>query len=266
MATKAVVIGHPAFWQKVHDTYPKFFEVAQRLTDSLNDLTSRAHPSPEPFQRVILNLGILTGISTWELVTLASNGFGLGAMKIARTVMETAINAEYIRRFPAECDDYLNWHWVEQYKLLAYVREHSKELLPTLSAEEIKNVETEFLAVRHRFEKPNGDTRGSWCRLDLGTRATKTDFAEAFRLINPISSQLIHGTFGGLSRHYDLSNDDHRIAIPPSFEYCAEALIGAHMCLLKMVETLAGTFDSTPCNPIEQLVKDFSYAWEKPAA
>jgi hypothetical protein len=113
---------------KVHKAFPKF-EVVTRLTDSLNDLTGRAHPNPESYQRVILNLGILNAVSMFELVTLAGNGFGLGAMKIARTVMETAINAEYLRRFPAECALYLNWHWIEQYKLLTYVREHTAELL-----------------------------------------------------------------------------------------------------------------------------------------
>src|ERR1700684_258301 len=95
-----VVFGHPEYWREVHDAFPKFFEVVPRVTDSLNDLTGRAYPKPEPYHRVILNLGILNGISMFELVTLAANGCGLGAMKIARTVMEIAISAEYLRRSP----------------------------------------------------------------------------------------------------------------------------------------------------------------------
>lgn len=258
-----VVFGYPEYGVEVHKAFPKFFEVIPRLTDSLNDLTGRAHPNPEPYHRVILNLGILTAVSMFELVTLAGNGFGLGAMKIARTVMETAINAEYLRRFPAECDLYLNWHWIEQCKLLTYVREHAAELLPELSPVEIERVEREFAQVRAQYEKPNGDLRGSWCSLDLGARAAKTDFTEAFRLINPISSQLIHGTFGGLAKHFDLTADEHRISIPPSMEYCAEALVGGHMCMLANVGTLADAFNRVPCNPIPKLVEDFHYAWDK---
>lgn len=258
-----VVFGYPEYGQQVHARFPKFFEVAPRLTDSLNDLTSRAHPNPEPYHRVILNLGILTAISMVELVTLSGNGFGIGAMKIARTVMETAINAEYLRRFPAECDLYLNWHWVEQYKLLVYVREHAPELLPHLPAAEMERVEREFPVVRAQYEKPNHELRGSWCSLDLGARAVRTGFAEAFRLINPISSQLIHGTFGGLARHFDLTADEHRISLPPTMEFCAEALSGGHMCVLKTVETLALTFNWIPCNPVERLVEDYVYAWNR---
>ncbi len=118
-----------------------------------------------------------------------------------------------------------------------------------------ERVEREFAQVRPHG-KPNGDLRGSWCSLDLGARAAKTDFTEAFRLINPISSQLIHGTFGGLAMHFDLTADEHRIFIPPSMEYCAEALVGGHMCMLANVGTLADTFNWVPCNPIPKLVKD----------
>ncbi len=262
-----VVFGHPEYWQQVHDAFLRFFEVAPRFTDSLNDLTGRAHPNPEPVHRVILNLGILTAISMFELVTLAGNGFGIGAMKIARTVMETAINAEYLRRFPGECELYLNWHWVEQHKLLTYVREYAPELLRNLSVAETERVEREYPRVRAQYENARGEIRGSWCNLDLGARAVRTGFADAFRLINPISSQLIHGTFGGLAKHFDLTADDHRISIPPSMEFCAEALSGGHMCTEAIVGTLADTFGWVPCNPIERLAEDLHYAWgERPHA
>lgn len=262
-AQKVPVFGNPDFWQKVHVAFPKFFEVCPRVTAALNDLTSREHASPEPYQRVILNLGILTGISVWELVTLVANGFDLGAMKIARTVMETAINAEYLRQFPAECDLYLKWHWVEQKKLLNYVRENAQELLPELTQDKIERVEKEFAAIRPDFENQNRDLRGSWCKLDLGARAAKTGYAGLYKVVNPISSELIHGTFGGLARHFDRGVDEHRIDIPPSMEYCPQALLAGHTCIVKMVETLANTFNWVPCIPIEKLVEDFYYTWGK---
>ena len=46
----------------------------------------------------------------------AGNGLGQGAMKIVRTLMETVINAEYLRQYPNELDDYINWSWVEKEK------------------------------------------------------------------------------------------------------------------------------------------------------
>jgi len=89
-----IIFGQPDFSNRVEAAFPRLFEVLPRVTESLNDLTSRPCADPEPYQRMILNLGLLTGLSVKELMTLAGHGFGMGAMKLARTVMETAINAE----------------------------------------------------------------------------------------------------------------------------------------------------------------------------
>src|SRR5713226_7723695 len=144
----ALIFGKPEFAKHVQEEFPKVFEVLPRVTASVNDLTSRACPEAEPHQRMIVNLGLLAGVSMFELVTLAGNGFGQGAMKIARTVMETAINAEYLRQVPTEFDSYMNWYWVEKYKDLTYVKAHMPELLPSITQEAIATIEKEFQAVR----------------------------------------------------------------------------------------------------------------------
>src|SRR5438874_11404 len=72
MATNPqVIFGTPEFAKVIQAKFPRLFEVLPRLTAALNDLTGRACDSPEPHQRVILNLGLLAGISMVELVTLA---------------------------------------------------------------------------------------------------------------------------------------------------------------------------------------------------
>jgi hypothetical protein len=210
---------------------------------------------------MIVNLGLLTGLSMKELVTLAGHGFGMGAMKLARTVMENTINAEYLRQYPTEFELYLNWHWVEQHKLLTYVRENIPHLLASISTEAMETIDKEFAAVRVSYTNRNGDIRNSWCASNLAQRAAKTVFAETCRLINPLSSAFIHGTFGGLSRHFDLSKDEDRISIEPSLKYCQEALSGGHWCLCAMVATLAQTFNSEPVHSVERLKEDFHYAW-----
>jgi hypothetical protein len=79
--------------------------------------------------------------------------------------------------------------------------------------------------------------------------------------MNSLSSAFIHGTIGGLSRHFDTSEDRDRIAIPPSLKYCDLALISGHHLSCFMVETLARTFGREPQYPIARLRADFQEAW-----
>jgi hypothetical protein len=159
------VFGRPEFAKTIQAEFPRLFEVLPRASAALNDLTGRGCENPQPHQRVVLNLGLLAGISMVELVTLAGNGLGQGAMKICRTLMETAVNAEYLRLNPGELDDYLNWSWVEKNKELNFIKESLPQLLPVIARETIDKIENEFRAVHHRYEKQNGDLRSSWCRL-----------------------------------------------------------------------------------------------------
>jgi hypothetical protein len=263
-ATK-LVFGYPEFAAVVQAEFPKLFEVLPRLTETLNDLTSRACEKPEMHQRVILNLGLLAGTSMVELVTLAGNGLGQGAMKIARTLMETVVNAEYLRQRPNQLDSYLKWSWVEKKKDLDYVRENLPYLLPEIGEKAVETVETEFLAARHLFESPRGSLRSTWCSLNLAERATLVGFAEVYRRLNPLSSGFIHGTIGGLTRHFDMSKDPDRIELPPSLRYCSLSLLVGHNCMRFMVETLARTFGWEPVHPIAKLVADYDYAWPPPS-
>src|SRR5260370_646223 len=173
MASPALIFGHPEFAKDIQAEFPKLFEVLPRLTAALNDLTGRACENPEVVQRVILNLGLLAEISMLELVTLAGNGLGQGAMKIARTLMETVTNAEYLRQCPAELDSYLKWSWVEKKKELNYVRDNLPGLLPEITQEAINTIEEEYAAAAPLFANANGDYPQSWCSLNLAEPATK---------------------------------------------------------------------------------------------
>lgn len=259
-----VIFGDPEFAKNVHAAFPRLFEVLPRLQAALNDLTSRECERPEPHQRVILNLGLLAGVSMIELVTLAGNGLGQGAMKIARTLMETVVNAEYLRQTPTELDAYLGWAWIEKNKDLRYLRENLPHLLPQLTQNDMETVERKFRAVRHLFEDNNGRIRPSWCSLNLADRATRVGLAEMYDRLNRLSSGFIHGTIGGLTRHFDLGEDRDRIAVPPSLKYCDLALISGHHFTCFIVETLAKTFGWEPVHSIASLIADFHYAWPQP--
>ena len=58
---------------------------------------------------------MLAGLSLTEVVSLV-NGLGHGAMRIVRSLLETAINMEYFRLRPDEFQNYKEWYHVERFK------------------------------------------------------------------------------------------------------------------------------------------------------
>lgn len=261
----AVTLGYPEFWPKAYAEFERFFVAVLRLQDALNGLTSAARDPIEPYQRVILNLGLLSGVSMIEVVTLAGNGLGHGAMKIVRGMLEYGINAEYLRRNPETCDDYMLWHWVEQWKLAQYLKDNAPNMYAELDATAVARTEEEYHAceARFRLNPDRAKLRGDWCSLNLADRATRTDFQEAYKLVYPLGSKLMHGTMGALGMHFKPEEDEDRIAIPPSLEWCGHALIGGHLCVLRMVDTLRQTFNDEPQPSFDELASDFAGAWNK---
>ncbi len=82
-----VEFGYPEYGVEVHKAFPKF-EVVTRLTDSLNDLTGRAHPNPESQNESYYSELKILNAATRLNLSPGWQWFCLGAMKIARTVMK----------------------------------------------------------------------------------------------------------------------------------------------------------------------------------
>lgn len=262
-AVLRIEFGHPEFWKTVHDVCPRFFEVHPRLKASFNSVATKPRTFKERDQKIVFNLCLLAGVAMEELVTLAGNGLGVGAMKIARNLLELSINAEYLRMNPAAVDDFVDWFWVEQHKWLMYAQQHDKDLLKQFTPEAIARTQQEFARVRPRFEKSHNLTeiRGSWCAVDLATRAVQTHLEVPYRLINPFGSQFLHGSAGAMLNHFDLSVSHQQIAPPPSLKWCHQALCGGHCCLAMVIHTLEVMFNEEATPSSDEVAKDFQYAW-----
>ena len=260
--TKHIEFGHPEFWTTVYNDCPQFFEVHPRLARSFSSLADQPPANLSRDHKVVFHLCLMAGVAMEELVTLAGNGLGVGAMKIARNILELSINAEYLRMHPTSVDDFVDWFWVEQHKWLAYAQEHDGELLKTYSDKVVADTKREFARVRSRFQKPNNprQIRGSWCAIDLGARAIQTPMEVPYRLIYPFGSQFLHGTPSSVLNHFEI-NRSKRIAPAPSLKWCRQALCGGHCCLIGAIHTLEVAFDHESVPSADELVKDFGTAW-----
>jgi hypothetical protein len=257
--------GHRDFWPVVEAKYPKFFEVGPKALTGLHSIVDREYPKPEPYQRAVLNLSMLAGVAVSEIAILTVNGMGHGAMRELRSLLEISINAEYLRLWPAEFEDYKEWYWVERFKEQEYLRVYAKPIYDQIDPKVVGQVDQNITRVRPRFERTKFDgtkeLRSSWCRLNLADRSVATGDVETYRLINPMASSFVHETMYGLARHFDATKDIDRVEIPPTLDYSAEALSGAHHCIVRVVNTVSQTFN-VPSDPtVANLEKDWHYAW-----
>ncbi|SRR5258708_5400297 len=259
---KEIVIGWPDFWLDVQGTYPRFFEVAHKLSPALHSVVDRAYPSLEAYKRAILNLSMLAGITMTEVITLAANGLGQGAMKCTRTLLETSINTEYLRLNPTEFDDYKEWFWVERFKHMDFMRKNSPDTFKYFDPAVVADAEQNMDRVRPRFLRKDGRLRQTWCTRDLAERSVMTGHYEIYRMVNADASGFIHGSMHALLRYFDAKKDVDRIDVPPSLKWTAQSLGTSHHCMARVIETATKTFD-VPSDPsIEEVTKDFQWAWE----
>jgi hypothetical protein len=204
------------------------------VLDAANSVVFCGYEKTDAREKVIINLGIFAITSLSEITTLVGNGLGHGAMKIARSMLEITINAEFLRQFPEHVNDYIDYWFVERYKLLQYVRSFGLDSLALYPKELQDEIDKDFQSVKQRFEivSPGKEPRlrAGWCSMDLDARAAKTGFQREYKLIYPMGNKLLHGTIGGMSMHADKSVDSARIATPPSLRNCKLALGGGHRC------------------------------------
>lgn len=252
-----ITVGFPEFHETVVQSHPLFFETIPALQKVLNELTlGEAHGSIPAEHHLILNLGILAGVSMMEIVLLAVNGFGPGAMKATRSLLEAAITAEYLRLHPGHYEDFTEFYHVEKFKEIAFLKEYLPDAYASLEPELVQSIEAEMNRVRDHF-----GNRHSWCKHNLAEQAKQSDYLHSYRLVQPIGSGFVHVGPYGMQRRFD-KEDQFRIDVPPSLNWVEQSLVSGHVLGLGMVRTLIRCFHpEMEATVFVELENDYRKAW-----
>lgn len=245
------------------------FARASRVQEAVVSVTDRAYIALEPNQYIMLNILMLQAVGMVEALTLIGNGMGHGAMKIVRSMVENAINTEFIRRFPLEGEKYKEWYWVETHKLYQHLRETSPEALKQIPqekiAEDFANYERVKGLFRYTAEGKNGVKRTikqeSWSRHNLYERAKLTDKLQTYTTVMPFANQILHGSVSGLISHMENERTGGRISNPPNHNWGGEALIAAHTALLETLQSTSEALDVMPSPAMSILKADHDAIW-----
>jgi hypothetical protein len=186
-----------------------------------------------------------------EVFLLSANGYGMGAIKLLRTLYEHAVTLYYLREHPDELDNFYDYSYVTEHKLLKPIREtYGCQAFENTSIRE-SEVEERFSRVKERFMiadcKKCGTKRlnYTWNKLDLVSMAKQA---------GPLGALILHGYYGPLTQaHSHVATltsrltvlEDGGISFVPDAQRneADAALFTAHEIILCVLEVQKTQFD-----------------------
>ena len=122
LMTEGLIFGYPDEWRDFEQRNRSFLECLPKLKEALDIAFVRNANVSTAADRAILFLGRLCIEDFMELLCLAANGYGVGAMKLLRGLYERAVTASYLAMYPDEAQNFLDFRFISKYKALqAYV-------------------------------------------------------------------------------------------------------------------------------------------------
>lgn len=253
-ARSEVEFGFPDFAATVFAEHGPALRLAYEHSQLANKMIATL-PKEMSGDQVVMNMLIRMTTTGWiELLILIGHGAGLGAMKIARGMFETAVTAEYLRRMPEEIEDYVEYGHVLDFRRIKLFPE-------AVSAEKAREIENEYNRVKPRFEK-DGRVRGQWNKHSIFDMAENVEREQQYKIPYSLAASIHHGNFEGMIAHLSGDETELNIESPPSLAWVKQALVSGHVYLLQALNTLNTFFDLG--FDLNAAGEEFEKVWRKP--
>jgi hypothetical protein len=173
-----LVFGYPEEWRAFQDRNRRFLEKFPTLKEALDTAYVRQTTVSTSADKAILFLGRLCIEDFMELLCLAANGYGIGAMKLLRGLYERAVTASYLALHPEDAQAFLEFRFISRHKALqAYLGGGTTDVRWKKRALEVAE---DYEKVRERFRvtdcKKCATTKvnHTWSALDFASMAKST--------------------------------------------------------------------------------------------
>lgn len=252
-----ITFGFPEEWDAFSGRNQKFLELFPRLQAAFDKHLIRTAADTTAPDRIILLLGRLCLEDFMEVMLLAGNGYGVGALKIVRGLYERAVTIAYLVENPDQTDDFLDYARVEQFKAVsAWVETNPKD---ARGQKRMASVRTRYDEVKDRFRD-----RKTWSGIDFVSMARATGslgklLVEAY--YQPLAHA--HGTAQALVSRLELSEER-------GFEFVGDAQTDEADSALRlahkiMIYVLGAQLDHFHPGGLDETVQvcltDFDAAW-----
>lgn len=240
--------GFPNLWDAAYSGHADEIRAIDKVQQVANDLVEVTKESADELVEVARALTGVNSASMSDILILVGNGRGTGAMKVARSMFEVAVVAEYLVKHPDKVDLYLDFAHVIGWRYLQLLDRISHA---QISSDLMREAEAQYNRVKGKFEK-DGRVRNNWSDKSLRRLADDIGRADLYDLVYGLASMLHHVNVGALISH-DLKWD-------------AEALRTGHGALLQTVTALYNAYHETSASLQEKLntlIAEFKTVWKQ---
>jgi len=227
-----VQMGYPDFWPVILRRYGRFFDLAQQLGPTINDVFSQSHT--EPLHKVCRQLSKMVANSVGAVLLLGVNGYGVDAIKIVRSMFEAAVTVRYLCKHPDEFVDYSDFHFIVAMKRYRYMEKYAPEQLKNVTQDALKHGKQGFAAVVPKFTT-DGRVRGRWSKKPFSQLCADIDLEEHYLTFYEFASNITHANISGLMAQADPQPGVMDVDIAPSEQFVDMALRTAHFAFVMSI-------------------------------
>lgn len=184
------ILGFPEFRKEVLATIEPLLGAAESFLQIGQEMVSlpvsgQFHDLAKQITRIVAN-------SMQSVLLLVTNGCGIDALRIARTMFEAAVTVHYLDSHPELIQDFVDFMWVIRKKHYDYRLTLPSQKVPILSPETVAEMESNYQRVRHRFMDRKGRVRNSWCKANLREMAVEINAESMYGGLYPFGSSMTH--------------------------------------------------------------------------
>jgi hypothetical protein len=264
-----LICGFPDQWKEFRERNGLFLARLPNLQATMDLAFRRSFTPKGPEDIAIYSLGRLCTEEFYEIGVLSANGYGIGALRLLRSLYERAVTLAFLSDNTDQVMTFLNYHAVAQYKLMQAI--DASFGFGALSPEAVDRTKREYDAVKKEYEVTlcaecqTKRVNYTWHKLDVVSMAKKTIFApiiipgyyvpmsHAHSTVHALISRLEETGEGGLGFNPD-----------PQPRQADEALMTAHNIMLGVIEVQKKYFGLDQLSePLGTCLQDWEEIWIK---
>lgn len=198
MERPRAIFGTSSVWNSTFESHETSFRNIEDLRSIARDSVAATKDSTQELVKVERALTEICSESMFDVLLLAGNQRGAGAMKIARGMFEISVTSEYLEKNPTDVHDYMDFSAVEVWRHLQTVEKYSPGRVPPKL---MNQVEAEYNQVKPYFSNTQGNIRKRWTDKSIKQMADDVGLLNIYEVAYGTAWELHHMPVSGVIGH-----------------------------------------------------------------